>query len=123
MILILLFLSVPSPISVTVTSVPLSPIRPVGLAVTVTCTVELSSMVDIPVTVITEWTGPAGFMTTNTAQPVSVGYTSTVIISPFGRNNSGIYTCRATVSSTSLNQFVRDSVKSSSARVTVGKIS
>ena len=118
--LYLLFLSVPSPISVTVTSVPLSPIRPVGSAVTVTCVVELSSMVDIPVTVVTEWTGPAGF---NIAQPVSVGYTSTALISPFGRNNSGIYTCRATVSSTSPNQFVRDSVKSSSARVTVGKIS
>ena len=118
--LYLLFLSVPSPISVTVTSVPLSPIRPVGSAVTMTCAVELSSMVDIPVTVVTEWTGPAGF---NIEQPVSVGYTSTALISPFGRNNSGIYTCRATVSSTSPNQFVRDSVKSSSARVTVGKIS
>ena len=107
----------------TVTSVPLSPIRPVGSAVTVTCAVELSPVVDIPVTVVTEWTGPAGFMTTNTTQPVIVGYTSTAIISPFDRNNSGIYTCRAIVSSASLNPFVRESVTSSSARVTVGKIS
>ena len=106
----------------TVTSIPHSPIRPVGSAVTVTCAVELSSMVDIPVTVVIEWTGPAGFMTIDTAQPVSVGYTSMAIISPFGRNNSGIYTCRVTVSSASLNTFVRESVTSSSARVTVGKI-
>ena len=107
----------------TVISIPLSPIRPVGSAVTVTCAVKLSSMVDIPVSVVTEWTGPAGFMTTNTAQPVSVDYASTAIISPFGRNNSGIYTCRATVSSASVNAFVRESVTSSSARITVGKIS
>ena len=107
----------------TVISIPLSPIRPVGSTVTVTCAVELNPMVDIPVTVVMEWTGPAGFMTTNTAQRVSVDYTSTAVISPFGRNNSGIYTCRATVSSASPNQFVRESVTSSSARVTVGKIS
>lgn len=108
-----------------VTSVPLSPIRPVGSDVTVTCAVELNPMVDIPVTVITVWTGPAGFMTTNTAQPV-VGnttlYTSMVTINLFRRNNSGIYICRATISSTSLNPFISDSVTSSSTRVTVGKI-
>ena len=82
-------------------------------------------MVDIPVTVVTEWTGPAGFVTTNTAQPVVANttlYTSTVIISSFGRDNSGIYTCRATISSTTRNPFVRDSVTLSSYRVTVGEI-
>ena len=107
----------------TITSVPLSPVRPVGFDVTVTCAVNSSPMVDIPVTVVTEWTGPAGFVTTNTAQPV-VGnatlYTSTVIISSFSRDNSGIYTCRATI--TTRNPFVRDSVTLSSYRVTVGEI-
>ena len=119
------WLSVPSPTSVTITSVPLSPIRPVGSDVTVTCAVNSSPMVDIQVTVVTEWTGPAGFVTANTAQPV-VGnttlYTSTVIISSFSRDNSGIYTCRATISSTTRNPFVRDSVTLSSYRVTVGEI-
>ena len=109
----------------TVTSVPLGPIRPVGSDVTLTCAVELSPMLNIPVTVITEWTGPAGFMTTNTAQPV-VGngmlYTSTVMVGSFGRNQSGIYTCRATISSVSLNPFISDSVTSTSTRVTIGKI-
>ena len=109
----------------TITSVPLSPVRPVGSDVTVTCAVNSSPMVDILVTVVTEWTGPAGFVTANTAQPV-VGnttlYTSTVIISSFSRDNSGIYTCRATISSTTRNPFVRDSVTLSSYRVTVGEI-
>ena len=109
----------------TVTSFPLSPIRPVGSAVTVTCTVELSSMVDVPVTVTTVWTGPAGFMTTNIAQPVmgnTTIYASTAMIGLFGRNQSGIYTCAATISSASLNPFIRDNVTSSSNRITVGKI-
>ena len=120
-----LYSSVPLPTSVTVTSVPLSPIRPVGSDVTLTCAVELNPMVDIPVTVITVWTGPAGFMTTNTAQPVvgnTTFYISMVIINLFGRNNSGVYTCRATISSASLNPFINDSMTSSSTRVTVGKI-
>ena len=109
----------------TVTSVPLSSIRPVGSHVTVTCAVELSPMVNFPVTVVTEWTGPAGFTTTNTAQPVvgnSTLYTSMVTVSLFGRNQSGIYTCRATVGSVSLNPFISDSVTSLSTRVTIGKI-
>ena len=109
----------------TVTSAPDSPVRPVGSAVTMTCTVELSPAVDIPVTVTTVWTGPAGFMTTNTAQPVmgsTITYTSTAMIGSFGRDQSGIYNCAATVSSAISNSFIRDSMSSSSTlRVTVGK--
>ena len=110
---------------VAVTSIPLSPVRPVGSDVTVTCTVELSPMIDIPVTVTTEWTGPAGLVTTNAAQPVmgnTTVYTSMAMISSFGRNRSGVYTCRATISPASLSQFIRNSVISSSTRVTVGKL-
>ena len=109
----------------TVTSAPLSPLRPVGSDVIVTCAVELSPMVNIPVAVVTEWTGPAGFTTTNTAQPVvgnSMLYTSTVTVCSFGRNQSGIYTCRATVGSASLNPFISDIVTSLSTRLTIGKI-
>ena len=91
------------------------------------CAVELSPMVNIPVTVVTdqEWTGPAAFTTTTTAQPIvrnSMLYASTVTISSFGRNQSGIYTCRATIMSASLNPFISDSVTSLSIRLTVGKI-
>ena len=69
-----------------------------------TCTVELSPDVDIPVTVTTVWTGPAGFMTTKTAQPVmgsTTTYTSTAIISSFGKDQSGLYICTATAETTS----------------------
>ena len=103
-------------------------VRPIGSAVTLTCTVtvELSSAVDVPVNVTTMWTGPDGFMTTNT-QPVmgsTTTYTSTAMVSPFGRDQSGNYSCRATVSSTSLNTFLTGSAgRTGTARVTVGETS
>ena len=108
----------------TITSDPVSPIWPVGSNVTLNCTVELSPAVDVPVTVNTVWTGPDGFKTTNTAQ-LAIGntttYTSKAIVSSFGRNQSGVYTCTAIVRSTS--PFLTDSrSKSGKARVTVGKV-
>ena len=117
------FSLVPSPTTVIVTSVTLSPIRPVGSAVTMTCTVELSPVVNIPVNVTTVWTGPAGLMTTNTAQPVvgsTTNYASTAMIRSFGRNESGVYTCTATATTTSA--YLRDSAShSGTATLTVGK--
>ena len=92
---------VPPPTSVTITSDPVSPIQPVGSDVTLTCTVELSPAVNVEVAVGTVWTGPAGFMTTNTAQPVmgsTTTYTSTAMVSSFGRDKSGDYICVATAS-------------------------
>ena len=112
----------------TPTSVILSPpypgiIRPVGSAVTLTCTVELSPVVNIPVAVVTEWSGPAGFMTTNTAQPIvgsTINYTSTTVIDSFGRDESGEYTCTATATTTS--EFLRESAsRNGTATVTVGE--
>ena len=94
-----------------------------GSGLTLTCSVELSPAVDVPVTVTTVWTGPAGFMTTTTAQPVmgsTTTYTSTAMVSSLGRDQSGDYTCVATVNSTS--SFIHSSMKSASTRVTVGKI-
>ena len=76
----------------------------VGSSTILTCAVELSPAVDVPVTVNTVWTGPDGFMTTNTAQPVmgsTTTYTSTAMVSSFGRDQSGVYICTTTVSSTS----------------------
>ena len=78
----IMFYTVPPPVNVTVTSDPVSPIRPIGSAVSLSCTVELSPAVDVPVTVNTVWTGPDRFMTTNTAQPVMGNtYSSSVMIS------------------------------------------
>ena len=94
----------------------------VGNSVTLTCTVELSSSVDVPVTVNTVWTGPDNFNRNVMAQRIgsTATYTSTVMVSSFGRDQSGDYTCTATVSLTS--PFITGSMSSSPlTRVTVGK--
>lgn len=95
----------------------------VGATVTLNCTVELSPLVDVIVTVNTVWTGPAGFMTNNTAQPVmgsTTNYTSTAMISSFGREQSGNYICCASINS--IPPFLNGSTPASvTARVSVGK--
>ena len=119
-------LLVPSPRSVTVTSDPVSPIQPFSSQdVTLTCTVnvELNPAVDVPVTLNTAWTGPDGFMNTNTAQPFmgsTTTYTSSAIVSSFGREKSGKYTCNATI--TSESQFIFSSSEMGHINVTTGKI-
>ena len=114
-------LLVPSPISVIVTSDPVSPIQSDGSDVTLTCTVELSPLVDVPVTVNTVWTGPTGFMTTNTTQPVMGStYSSLVIISSFGRDRYGNYTCSVSVSSANTMLTTSD-IRNGSSRVTTGE--
>ena len=82
---------------------------------------ELSPAVDVPVTVNTVWTGPDGFMTTNTAQPViGSSYRSSVMISSFGREKSGNYTCSFSVSSANTILTTSD-IRVGSARVTTGE--
>ena len=84
------------------------PIRPVGSTITLTCTVELSPVVDVPVTVNTVWTGPDEFRATNTAlRPVMGSTTSTATVSSFGKEQSGAYLCDATAQSSS--SFITDS--------------
>ena len=93
--------------------------------ITLFCTVELSPAVDVPVTVNTVWTGPAEFSTNNTAQPViesTTTYISAAVVRPFGRDQSGNYTCTATVSSLSHNIFSSTS-QSGREVITTGKIS
>ena len=89
-------LIVPAPESVILMSAPVTPIRPIGSNVTLICTMEFSPLVDVPLTVNTVWTGPAGYITTKTAQSVmgsTTTYTSTAMVSSFGREQSGNYTC------------------------------
>ena len=106
----------------------LNPVRPIGSAVTLNCTVhvELSLAVDAPVTVNTVWTGLDGFRTTNTLQPDAGGtttYTSTAMISSFGRNQSGVYTCAVILSSSSTNSYlINSSTTSDSIQVTTREI-
>ena len=99
-----------------------NPIWPIGSNVTLMCTVELSPAVDIPVTVNTVWTGPAGFSTNITALPVmgsTTTYTNTPIVRSFERNKSGNYSCMATL--TFESSFVEASgPKSGIAFITTG---
>ena len=109
---------------VTITSDPVSPVQPVGTNVTLTCNVELDRLVDVPVTVDTEWTGPDNFNRNITAQQMgnTTTYTSTVKFSLFGRNQSGDYTCTATVGSMS-SFIISPSPQSATSRITVGELS
>ena len=110
------------PFSVCLKSDPVSPIQLYKYSnITLTCTVELSSAVDIPVTVNTVWTGPAGFSTSYTAQPaMGSTYISTHIVRSFNRNKSGKYICRATVSSVSPD--LPSSSQSGTKLISLGKI-
>ena len=98
---------VPAPTSVSVTSDLPNPIRPVGSTVTVTCTVVLAEYVD-SLTVNTELTGPNEYTDNGMAQHMgsTSTYTSTAMVSSFGRDQSGNYTCTATVSSKSSFYFI-----------------
>ena len=127
--------TVPEP-TVRIQSDPASPIYPVGVVVTLTCTVELSpaAAVDIPVAVRILWLyGMGPLPDTNEdfviVQPVSMGsiitYTSTATINSFGREQSGTYRCIALINSTDHNQLLADnlvySIGSGMAQITTGK--
>ena len=117
----MIFYSVPTS-TVSITSNQPRPIITVGSSVILTCTVELSPSVDVPVTVNTVWTGPDNLNRNMQAPRMgsTITYTSTVMVSSFGRDQSGEYTCTATVSS--MSSFIMNSMASSPpTRVTVGK--
>ena len=90
---------------------------PVGADVTLTCTVDLDAAVDYAVNVTTVLTGPDG-RTLSSSNPVTVNftrYTSTAIVTSFGRDESGMYNCTATVG-------VSKTMSSMTANFTVGKL-
>ena len=119
-----MFLSaVPAPTVTLSSSIP-NPIPPFGSNVTLTCTVELSPAVDIPVNVNIQLSDPAEDPLATTPLSVSgSNHTTTAMITSFGRSDSGVYTCRATVNSVSTNTFISDSnIESHSMRVTTGEM-
>ena len=109
---------------VAISSDPVSPIRPVGSDVTLTCTVVFSTAMNVEVDVSILWTGPDGFMTTKIAQPVmgsTTTYTSTAMVNSFGRGQSGVFTCTATASPNSSSVFVlRSGSRLGIVKVTTG---
>ena len=91
-------------------SIP-NPIPPFGSVVILTCAVDLSPLVDVPVTVNTVLTTPDGFSDTSTAQPVmgsSTNYYTTAMINSFGRSDSGLYNCGASLASMPTNVYISD---------------
>ena len=113
---------VPAPHSLTITSTPASPIRPIGTNVTLKCTVELSPLVDVPVIVNIQLSDPDGRSLTATTPSVSGSiYTTIATINSFGREQSGNHTCTGLIRSSFL--FLTDSWQNSvSAIVTVGEV-
>ena len=112
---------VPAPMLTSVTSNPASPIRPIGSAVTLICTVVLSPAVDVPVTINIHLNDPVGSPLITTTPSVSgSNYTSIATVNSFGREDSGLYMCRVSISSTL--PFIRNSnPKSVASKVTVGE--
>ena len=104
MLIVVLNHVVPPPTAVTVTASP-NGTTFTGSSITLTCTVEVSEVVDIAVTVNTWWSGPSGTQFTTTTsvatRMTATTYTSTATLSSVETSDSGEYTCTATVSSTS----------------------
>ena len=104
---------VPNP-TVVITSIPVSPIHPVGATVTLICTVDLSPAVDVPVNVNAQWSGPSEVVLIT---PVTISvidnttrYTSAAMVNSFGRNQSGEYTCTATTDLVTMNPLINGGV-------------
>ena len=89
---------------------------------TLTCTADLDPAIDIPVTVNIQLRDPAGRTLTTTTPSVSGStYSSMATISSFGRDQSGLYTCSATVSPSPPSSFLSgSSSRSGTLRVTTG---
>ena len=86
-----------------------------------TCIVELSMAVDVPVTVNIQLSDPAGSPLNTTTPSVSgSNYSSMSTISSFGRDESGNYTCMADITSSSLF-FTNSDSKSTMVNFTVGE--
>ena len=89
-----------------------------GSSPNLTCTVELSPAVDVPVAVNTVWTGPA--LTTVTPTSIMMeSLTRYITVAMVDAARNGSYTCQATVSSSSQFTTGGGSV-SASTIITVG---
>ena len=100
-------ISVPAPSYVTIRSDKSSPIQPAGSSVTLTCIVGLHYSVIVanaPLNVNIQLINPAGVVLNTTMLSILFDstYTSRATISSFQRNQSGVYTCEATLTSSSL---------------------
>ena len=116
--MILLLPSVPAPTSVAVT--PPTGIIIAGSSPSLTCTVDLTTAVDIEVTVSTVWTGPDMMTTVTPTSSVMINLTRYVIMANVDAARGGNYTCQASIDSSS--QFIAESgMTSGSTNINVGE--
>ena len=108
----------PAPTVVTVTA-PVGVIIAGTRSLSLTCTVELTTAVDIPVTVNTVWTGPDMTTVTPTSS-VMESLTRYIIMANVDAARGGNYTCQASIDSSS--QFISESENTSGlSTITVGE--
>ena len=112
-------LSVPHPTSVTVAP-PMGAII-AGSSPNLTCIVELSPQVDVPVTVTADWTSPHVMTTVTPTSSVMNSLTRYSIVGMINEARAGEYTCQASINSSS--QFINGSgMTSGSTSITIGKV-
>ena len=114
---------VPAPMTMNLVSDPVSPVRPIGSTVTLTCTVQLStnSNIDVQLSVALQILRDNSPLTSSPSSTSGSTYTSTAVVSSFGRDESDNYTCRANVTPMTPNEYLIQSKTSTTAEVTVGK--
>ena len=118
--------AVPPLMELSITSSPPSPIRPIGTGVIVNCSCDIGQslptrVLDIDIIVSISLRDPFGRLLATTIPLVNGSmYTSSAVISTFGRDQSGFYTCTASVRASS--SFIVGIDTSKRTRVTTGKI-
>ena len=114
--------TVPAPDHMILLSDQPSPIRPIGSNVTLTCTVELRPNLSSEVAASIQLTGPTGSPLISTTPLVSGStYTSTAMVTSFGREESGVYTCTATTVSLISQFHIVSKPFSQAIRLTTGE--
>ena len=108
------YFSVPPTEAVLVTDIMQLPILSQS-NVTLTCAVDLSPVVDIPVTVRIVWTGPNVTRWTTTMEKYTK-YLSTVEITSARPSNTGTYECESFTTILSPSPYIRDTQRHAIAR-------
>ena len=109
--------------SVTITLTPEQPLYP-GDDVNLTCTVDVGGVVDTPVMVTVDITGPGGLMSSGSEPLMATGrtYQRTVTLTSLNDSTSGDYTCNTTVSPDPSSEFVtRDGQNSDMVTISLGE--
>ena len=109
----------------TITRTPERPLYP-GDDVNLACTVDVGEVVDTPVMVAVDITGPGGLMSSGSESLMATEttYQKTVTLSSLSDFTSGDYTCNTTVSPDPPSEFVTgDGQSSDMVTISLGKYS